>query len=279
MSDPELQDRRVVYEKGYLCGKSRVKRKKYRRRRKEDHGPITSYGLIAYTKCEGKPHFLLYQRRDNFEYMDFLRGVWPVEDILPSLFSSMSNDERRRIREYTFPELWSDLWVEHNSRIFRDGFSKAKRKYESVRNMIPYLLDSTTSGIREPPWGFPKGKKNNFRENPVSCAMREFKEETHLQIERDQIISDQPYVETFQGSNDKTYATYYYLAEMPSVVVPAKMNTPHCIREQTVSEEASNVQWFSFQKACSLLNPRRQTILKKAMGNIHIKNSTQENIC
>ncbi|GAG32871.1 unnamed protein product, partial [marine sediment metagenome] len=124
--------RRLVKYKG---------RKKYKRKKKCE--PITSYGLVAYTIHKGVNYFLLYQRRDNFEYMDFLRGVWPNEDSLPSLFSAMSVDERKRIREFTFPELWEDLWVEHNSRIFRDGFAKAKRKYELARFSIPELLETT----------------------------------------------------------------------------------------------------------------------------------------
>ena len=156
-----------------LNGTEYYKRKKFsKKKKKKKYGdePITSYGLILYTVVNDKPIFLLYQRRDNFEYMDFLRGVWMSEGQLPGLFSLMSPDERKRIREYTFQELWNDLWVEHSCRIFRDGFSKAKRKYDSVRDKIPNLLDTTTSHIREPPWGFPKGKKNSFKEESISCV-------------------------------------------------------------------------------------------------------------
>lgn len=257
MSDPQL-DHTLVYS---------TKRKKMRRRRKDDYGPITSYGIIAYTKKGPETLFLLYQRRDNFEYMDFLRGVWSSEEVLPSLFSSMTKDERKRIREYTFRELWDDLWVEHNTRIFRDGFSKAKRKYESVRRMIPRILDNTESNIKEPPWGFPKGKKNNFREPPKTCAIREFNEETRLEINESHILNDTPYIETFQGSNNKNYCTHYYLAEIP-FSVPKEMITPQCIRKKTISEEASNVEWFPFEEACNFLNFRRQMILTKAMNYI-----------
>jgi len=244
-------------------------RKKYKRKKRIECDPITSYGLVAYTTHEGNNYFLLYQRRDNFEYMDFLRGVWSTEDILPSLFSSMSIDERKRIREFTFPELWEDLWVEHNSRIFRDGFVKAKRKYEGAKHAIPELLDSTISNIIEPPWGFPKGKKNNFRENPVDCALREFQEETRLSVDQVQIIRDRkPYIETFLGSNGKIYSTHYYLAHFPNLLLPRKFETPHCIRDETVSEEASNVKWFLYEEACSLLNSRRQDFLKDAANEI-----------
>jgi hypothetical protein len=90
--------------------------------------PITSYGIILFSRNENGILFLLYQRRDNFEYMDFLRGLWQSESQLPSLFELMSYDERDRLRNYTFDELWNDLWVKHDSKIYREGYSMAKNK-------------------------------------------------------------------------------------------------------------------------------------------------------
>jgi len=249
-------------ESPYPLLRARRKRK-YRKKRRSDFEPITSYGLIAYAWRRGQLYFLLYQRRDNFEYMDFLRGVWSTQEVLPSLFSAMSQDERDRIRNFTFQELWEDLWVEHESRIFLDGLQKAKRKYEMVRNHIPYLLNTTASHIREPPWGFPKGKKNSVRESSISCALREFREETQLSVEDTQINRDiSPYIETFRGSNGKVYSTHYYVVEFPEMIVPPRIPTPHCIRDETVSEEASDVQWFSYEEACSLLNDVRREFLQ-----------------
>jgi 8-oxo-dGTP pyrophosphatase MutT (NUDIX family) len=249
------------------------KRKKFpKKKKKKKYGvdPITSYGLILYTTVNDSPTFLLYQRRDNFEYMDFLRGVWMSEGQLPSLFSLMSPDERKRIREYTFQELWNDLWVEHSCRIFRDGFSKAKRKYDSVRDKIPNLLDTTTSHIREPPWGFPKGKKNSFKEESIACAIREFTEETRIPSEFVQVMTTSPFVENFKGSNGKFYSTYYYLAKIDEPIYPQIISTPHCIRKTTISEEAINVQWFTFEEASNLLNSRRQSILKAVLDVINL---------
>lgn len=248
------------------------KRKKFpKKKKKKKYGgePITSYGLILYTIANNKPAFLLYQRRDNFEYMDFLRGIWIGECQLPGLFSLMSPDERRRIREYTFQELWNDLWVEHSCRIFRDGFSKAKRKYDSIRDKIPNLLDTTDSRIKEPPWGFPKGKKNSFKEESITCAIREFTEETRIPSEFIHVINAKPFIENFKGSNNKSYATHYYLASIDKPIHPKATDTPHCIRKTTISEEAINVNWFTFEEANNLLNSRRQGILRSAFNIIN----------
>ena len=201
--------------------------------------------------------------------MDFLRGVWSAPDVLPSLFSAMSEDERYRIRNFTFQELWEDLWVEHESRIFTDGITKAKRKYDSIKTQIPHILDTTSSNIESPPWGFPKGKKNNYREDPLDCPVREFREETRLNVDRIQIINHPPYIEKFRGSNGKVYCTHYYLAEFPRKILPSRVKTPHCIRDETISEEASNVRWFSYEDACSLLNSKRCEFLRDAVEFIN----------
>ena len=246
-----------------------VRKKRFKKRRPYNvTEPITSYGLLLFSFRNSIPYFLLYQRRDNFEYMDFLRGVWSSDGQLPALFSLMSHDERKRIREYTFQELWDDLWVEHDCRIYRDGFGKAKKKYDSIRNRIPHILDTTNSHIKTPPWGFPKGKKNGYYEDAQICALREFEEETHISIKNISIVQADPFIENFKGSNGKAYATHYYLAEIPSLLPTDSYSTPQCIRKTTISEEASDVEWFNYGESGDHLNHRRRIILKSALENI-----------
>ena len=235
------------------------------RRKYKPPEPITSYGLIVFTPCYINKiqtyKVLIYHRRDTFEYIDFLRGGWYANNQLHQLFSAMSMDERKNIREYTFPELWDDLWVEHDCKIYKDGYIKAKKKYDAVRSLIPSILDETVSDIISPPWGFPKGKRNNIRENPIDCAIREFKEETHIQINKNHLITETPYIENFIGGNSKSYRTYYYTAMLPKEVLPEKIPTPQCIRSSTVSEEAAELKWISIDKANTFINERRKKIL------------------
>nr|QBK86566.1 MAG: NUDIX hydrolase [Marseillevirus LCMAC102] len=244
---------------------------KSRRKSKKCNQPITSYGLLLFSYENETPVFLLYQRRDTFEYMDFLRGIWNSESQFPVLFSLMSYEERKRIREYTFQELWDDLWVDKHGHIYQDGYPKAKKKYDSIRDRIPFLLDTISSYICEPPWGFPKGKKNGYYEIPINCALREFNEETKLSTDSIIIIKPDPFIEQFKGSNGKTYATHYFLAEMPKPLKSQSCPTPRCIRKQTISEEASKVEWFKVDEACSHLNERRQSILRSALEMIQTK--------
>lgn len=225
--------------------------------------PITSYGLIVYSRdTEGKNKYLIYQRRDTFEYMEFLRGCWTSRKHIPSLFSLMSREERERIRDYTFEELWDDLWVCKTCRVYREGFARAKKKFESIKQLIPNYLDETDTKTAEPPWGWPKGKKNKNSEDPIGCALREFEEETRIDKNFVKILDEPPYSERFKGSDHKTYATFYYLAYLENQCMPDYIHTPECIRKTMISEEVSNLKWISFEDACMYLNPRRINILR-----------------
>jgi 8-oxo-dGTP pyrophosphatase MutT (NUDIX family) len=230
---------------------------------REKRKVIMSYGIIlcSFTP-EHNPRFLLYQRRDSFAYMDYMRGYWSGKDDIYRLFELMSFEERDRIENYTFDELWDDLWVNHSYNIYKDGYKSAKRKYEYSRPYIVHALKTTQTVIRAPPWGFPKGKKNNSKEGDLACAIREFKEETKLDVSL-KVKKDLTIDEKFKGTNGKTYSTKYFIAFTDKLDLPPKVSTPGCIREETVSEEANDVKWASYEEAIALLNPLRQNILDK----------------
>lgn len=244
------------------------------RKKRRPRESICSFSLILVclapsTEGENKPltpYFLLYQRRDSYEYIDFVRGIWVNEQSLPKMFSLMTIEERKRLLSYDFEKLWDDLWVIHNCKIYRDGYERGKRKYESIKSKIPSIIESTSSTVEEPPWGFPKGKKNSLNETNIECALREFHEETHLPIDTVKLMSDcKPFTETYSGSNNKSYCTYYYLAMCPTLLPIEKIATPQCIRQSAVSEEAADVRWLRYEEACLKLNPKRRQILKKVM--------------
>ena len=240
-----------------------------RGKRRFDDEPITSFGLVLFHKLpSGEFQFLLQQRRDTFEYTDFVLGMWKSEGQLSTLFTLMSAEERCRIREFTFPELWDDLFINRNSKLYHEFYPKAKRKYESVHHLIPNILDTTQTYTDEPPWGFPKGKKNYFHETEAECAVRETEEETRIDRKDIIVLAMYKYSEKFQGTNGKTYATYYFLAEIKSRQLPTKISTPHCIRKDTISDEARAIVWVPYTEACKYINPRRQLILREALRSV-----------
>lgn len=238
--------------------------------------PIVSYGLILFTMISSVPHFLIYQRRDSYEYMDFVRGMWSREPQIRSLLSLMTNEERTRLTSYSFDELWKDLWIDHECRVYMEGYDRAKRKFESILPHLPLLLKETKGDHAcNLPWGFSKGKKtDSLKETGQQCALRELKEETRVQIGSDDDIKIwdlEPFIEYYKGTNEKNYSTHYYVAECKVPHIFEKMKTPQCIRKETLSEEASDAKWVGCDEGCLLMNARRGNILRRVSQYIYKK--------
>lgn len=249
---------------------------------------IVSYGIIIYSKDSDTINvseldgsntslaldandvsrkYLVIQRRDTFEYMDFLRGLWTSYINPEFLFSKMTTEERDRLLKYSFNDLWKDLWI-HDYGIAKDGRNKAIGRYNLVYNRIPLIVSSTknidAAGyiITEPPWGFPKGKKSG-KESHIDCAIREAREETRLNITRDMILDIDPVVERFRGSDNKEYITMYYIAYYPKVEIPTRLEIKDCIRTSMISEEVENIRWLTKTDALKLLDINKRDVLER----------------
>jgi 8-oxo-dGTP pyrophosphatase MutT (NUDIX family) len=234
--------------------------------------PIQSYGIILFYNHRNGPKFLLAQRRDTIEYVEFLRGGCTTDN-LETYISLMSQEERDRLQQYSFSELWDDLWVNHNSRFFWEAQNKAKTKHAAIWPKAQQLIQKTTSSIKEPSWGFPKGKPHTY-ETDLECAFREFKEETRINIGYTELLNIPPVKELFLGSNGKPYSTLYYFAKV-DYQLPISKFSINGIRKETVSEEISNLQWCTFEEALSRLNPIRQELLHTAVKRIAEYNSNK----
>ena len=111
--------------------------------------PITSIGFIAFTNnhnkiidnAEGNKNnfkFLMIRRKDSLGYVDFLRGRYKVNNLeyLQNMINEMTNDEKDRLLNKGFDELWTNLWgcdLGMNNR----GEEKLSRdKFNNLRNGI-----------------------------------------------------------------------------------------------------------------------------------------------
>lgn len=224
-----------------------------------------SYGIVAYSFDENNEiRFLLSQKRDTYEYVEFIRGVWNKESSVPYLFSKMSVEERKRIIDYTFEELWNDLWIKDDISFIEFNYDKSKKQYSRIKNKILYYLNETNTKILEPQWEFPKGKKKHS-EDKLVAAKREFEEETCLYPSKLNVLSDKTYQEIYEGTNGKKYSTIYFVAKYPDIEYPKYIDTSKNIRKQTVSDESINVGWFSYEEACEKFvsfNYRKQILIQ-----------------
>ena len=227
--------------------------------------PIMSYGIILFTMIHGSPYFLLAQRRDTIEYVDFIRGHY-TQNLLPTFFERMSHAERHRLRNYSFSDLWEDLWVNKDHQIYRYAFEKARSKYERVKPELLRMLGDTKPIVEAPPWGFPKGKKV-ARETPIQCAFREFQEETKMEISEidHEILNAKPIADIYFGSNGKLYGTLYYVVYILGGISPIEKMATKGIRLTTISDEVGELKWATEEGAKKILNSERKIVLDCAI--------------
>jgi len=258
----------------------------------------TSYGMAVFSNTAAGPLFLLYKRRDSYEYIDIIKGLYYNTLQLSKLIHGLYEEEKERIKKFAFPDLWADLWVDHTTKTYKQTYNKARIKFENYTTQINNLILECRV-VKHPTWEFPKGRRCKAETN-TQCALREFTEETGINHKPTIFSSVKPITETYIGTDGKLYSTWYFMgsispstlwvAESPllkasdSVVssspnretVPVRgPETPDTtlspspeaggtiLGARGVNEEAADVKWMTYQEACYRLEPRRMMILKK----------------
>lgn len=233
--------------------------------------PKPSYGIILFTDCKcssGKYRVVIMKKRCSFQYLDLIRGRYRNKYDLRKLITTMTHEERELVSSNNFDDLWDDLWT-NTKEDYTFRKSKSKLKFYQHESDIKYILQNSpfSKNQKDTMWEIPKGKKSKSIESGLTCAIREFSEETGIDIDdckfllsndndpeilslstKDILENDDSQVrslikleELYNGSDDLKYVYYYYIGYIPDVKLPEKISTEHCLREYTISEEASEV--------------------------------------
>lgn len=263
--------------------------------------PVISYGVICYRTFYDPinnsifPKYLMVQRRDSLSYVEFIRGKYSLNnrEYLMQLVSHMTPQERKKLGELTFEEIWSDMWsksvtevqssVTQNNNFSREwkdaaekfnalktGYYIEKKQGDKIFFDILWLLSNTQPLYNETEWGFPKGRRN-INEDDMSCAVREFKEETGISSNCIRILKDmKPIEEVFIGSNKVRYKHVYYVGKYTQVHMRRDGSFIDCnffdpSNSQQI-KEVRDVQWFTYQEAQDRireLNVERKELFKR----------------
>ena len=219
--------------------------------------PITSIGIIVFNDDNPTREYLMIRRKDSLGYVDFMIGKYPLfnKRYLLNIISEMTNDEKNKLLNNDFQELWNELWGEYIGIQYRGEEKTSCEKFNSLKNGITLtndeynletLINSCNNEWREPEWGFAKGRRN-YQERDLNCALREFEEETGCNKNSIKLIQNLlPIEELFTGSNYKSYKHKYYIAYM------SKGNNSIQNFQKT---EVSKVQWLSFKECIEIIRP------------------------
>lgn len=251
--------------------------------------PISSFGLIVFRQrpvADTSPpivEYLMIRRRDTLGFIDFMRGKYSVFDksYILNMIVQMTNTEKTRLVEWSFSDIWRELWGDsitagsgggHISSQYRAEEQVSREKFQLLRSgvlintdfyTLEMLVESTRKGGTQweyAEWGFPKGRRN-YQEKDYDCAIREFCEETGYSASGLMPIQNiMPYEEIFTGSNYKSYKHKYYLTYMPY---------EESLRECAVqSSEVSCAEWKSYEDCVASI--RYYNVEKlRVLENVH----------
>jgi 8-oxo-dGTP pyrophosphatase MutT (NUDIX family) len=239
--------------------------------------PIMSIGVVAFRLRDNKIEYLMICRRDTLGFIDFMRGKYSIynKDYIMNMLKQMTEEEKTKLKTYSFDELWSGIWgvknrshkrtsnqyhmEEYSSRdkfmLLKSGVF-AKNDYYTLETLVEesYQYGSWA----EPEWGFPKGRRN-YQESDYSCAIREFSEETGYKTNNFMVLQNiLPFEEIFTGSNYKSYKHKYFVGYFDSDN-----------RKTAENYEVSKVEWKTYEEC--LKSIRYYNLEKKRMiTNIHV---------
>jgi 8-oxo-dGTP pyrophosphatase MutT (NUDIX family) len=219
--------------------------------------PITSLGIIMFRDSSKGLEYLMIQRNDSFGFVEFIRGKYPLynEEYLQTVINEMTNDEKMKIKNSSFEDMWKLLWGDYSGIQYKGEEISSKEKYEQLKKGIrikdrEFSLDSliknSTTNWNDPEWGFPKGRRN-YQEKDIECAVREFEEETGYSKDDFRMIENIiPYEEIFMGSNMKSYKHKYYIGYM---------NNDSKNNKQYQKSEVRNMEWCNFEECIQKIRP------------------------
>lgn len=255
--------------------------------------PITSFGVVCYRKDPsgtGKPQYLLVQRKDSLCYVEFIRGKYTLQNrgYVSRLLSNMTLEERARLMNMSFDELWCNFWQDDRSKRFLNEYNQSRSRFEALKAGfglrtastgevvdvdLGSLISESGPGFAETEWGFPKGRRN-IDESDRDCAVREFTEETGL-LGSDvcQSLMSRSFEETFTGSNKVRYRHVYYIYSVTSEDLQGRVegSTPPRPGNVHQTREIRRVAWFGRQEVLArirLSNGERREMFKRLCTHV-----------
>ena len=265
---------------------------------KDCDGPITSFGILAFKvvnnpldeigdknkeleeiiksikttdddKKRQKIKFLMIQRKDTMGYIDFIRGKYPDDKVeknklIKILLNEMTEKEKGNLKDKTFDTIWKELWLNHDSKCFKNEYELAKKKYESL-DIIELAKSPSTFNFQE--FGFPKGRRN-MKETNIACAEREFYEETGYDKNSYVFIKNYPTIhEEFVGTNGVQYRHIYYLVKMKDDITAPRIDHSNIVQ----TGEVQNIGWFTYDECMALIRPydiAKKDMIKKVYNDL-----------
>lgn len=217
--------------------------------------------IETFCKFKNSIKFLMIRRKHTLGYIEFIRGRYNIKNVdgIIFLFRQMTPIEIERISRSSFDELWNELWSGNKSKnSYYNEYIQSKQKFEKLKNDnesecylgLDFYVDKVVPTWDYAEWGFPKGRRN-YQETNLSCATREFEEESGFVDDDYKLFSKLLSIdEQFIGTNGINYRHIYY----PAISITDKVPTIDPDNKNQANE-IGDIGWFTYEEAINLIRP------------------------
>ena len=223
--------------------------------------------------------YLLIKRRNSISILEFIRGKYKLSNLnyILNLFNLMTYEEKQKIKQLSFKNLWNDIWniQNENNDNYKQEFENAEKKYNLLKQGVDYnignisininlkqILINSDNRYNDTEWGFPKGRRNN-NEKDIECANREFYEETNYKNNEYQILNMEKQVEVYTSINNVKYKHIYYISQIMTNKEPSIDSN-----NKNQTDEIGDIKWLNYYDSIERL---RNYHLEKinVLNNLH----------
>ena len=270
----------------------------------------TDEELNKFCYYRNKIIFLMVSRKFSLGFIEFIRGKYNISDTraIIDLFEQMTPEEIKYIHKHKHN--YNDIlyyFLNRNdeskevvlNRIYEGKYSmeycEAKMKFDMLRgrgveenndvtdvndmtdvNDVAWGLDFYTKTVKprwkKPEWGFPKGRRDNRDEENLTCACREFEEETGYNKNNYLVLGKiKPIEEQFIGTNNVRYKHIYNIA-----IDLTECNTLDSLKNYNLNNklefdrhEIGDIGWFTYDEAIYHIRPYH-TEKKKILTQVYL---------
>jgi len=201
-----------------------------------------SYGVVEFVKGEKSIYYHAFRKRHTTEYDIIIRGFSQKNELFNFLLL-ISQDERDRILNRDFKDVWDDYWIDHDENGYKRLEQQAKRKFYETKELLKIIDKYIPCRIKTRPLIFAKGRKNE-NENWSTAALREAEEETKVKYDSRDMYLRFPLEMNYLGSNGKKYRDIYYAVRRHKIYKSPVQNLGRRIRSYTIGHELESDLWI-----------------------------------
>lgn len=202
---------------------------------------VESYGVACCRRnAQNQPELMMVCKRVSYAFVNFVLCKYRARDdsAVSKLLDQMTTEEKLDILTLNFDQMWHRAWLQQTHRI--GLFKRSKSQFETSfllpdggHRLTQLVISSRNS---RPRWEIPKGHKK-LEEGAISCAVREFEEETNNAKKTYELLSFKPHKQSFVDAGIR-YTFSYFLAN--SISATAEVN----LGSDSQCEEITDVRWM-----------------------------------